>query len=535
MNDVSRKTEGAAGGMRRMSLRWKVVGLTGASMVLLTVLLVVVFTSQARSVIRNEMRERGRMMAGGLAKNLAYATSAGDTVGLQIAADGMVRDTPDAIYVFFREPNGTVLASARHLDLRDKTAESLPAAQVDRGAGERELEVHGLRVLDVTVPIAQAEGQGKPLGLVQVGLRVDRLTGQISAITWRALLLALIALAGCTAAGYILARMLTTPLERLTAAAAGMAAGDLRQDVRAAGRDEIAALSTSFQSMAEGLRSMVAELGRVAEQVESEGREILGSVTRQSAMATEQAAAINETSATVAEIAQSSKQATEHADRVIQVAQRSEDLSLEGKKVVEDAVGAILSLAEQVKASAAAMNELAQRTRQIGDIIATVKELAEQSNLLALNAAIEASRAGEHGRGFSVVAMEMRNLAEQSKAAAGQVKSMLGEVDKGTRQAVSATEEGEKRARAAIELARGAGQTIEGLAETIRESSLAAKQIAANTRQQTIGVEQIVTAISQVSAAMTDAVEGSRRIEHGTGNLNALSQRMLEAVKRYRV
>jgi methyl-accepting chemotaxis protein len=301
------------------------------------------------------------------------------------------------------------------------------------------------------------------------------------------------------------------------------------------GRDEVGRLAASFQTMAEGLRGMVADLGSVASQLEGEGHLILESVARQASMAAQQAAAINETSTTAAEIAQTSKQATEHADRVIEVAQKSEDLSVDGKRVVEDAVAAMLSLGDQVKATAAVMSELSRKSEQIGDVVATVRDVAEQTNVLALNAAIEASRAGEHGKGFSVVALEMRNLAEQSKGAAAQVKAMLAELDKGAHEALRAAGEGEKRAQGAIELARTAGAAIEGLAETIRESSLAARQIANNTRQQTVGVEQIVTAINQVSSAMSDAVEGSRRIEKGTGNLNALSKRLMQAVTRYRV
>ena len=534
MSEVASQNRSTVGPWARLGLRWKIVGLIGASMLLLAVLLVALFAQQARAIVVGELRDRAHAMAQGLAKNLAYATSAGDTIALQLAADGTVRDTPDVAYVFFRDAAGPTLAHARQSALRERDPDSLPKLASD-GARERALDVAGMTVLDVSEPILGAEG-AKVLGTAQVGMRVDRLTAQIGAVVARAALLAAAVLAGCMLGGYLLARMLSVPLERLTAAAAGVAGGDLRQEVRAAhGADEIAGLGRSFQTMAESLRGMLRELSGVAARVDGEGREILGSAAKQSAMASQQAAAINETSTTVAEIAQTAKLATDQADRVIAVAQRSEELSQDGRKVVEDAVGAIVSLGEQVRAIAKAMNDLTRRAQLIGDIVATVKELAEQSNLLALNAAIEASRAGEHGRGFSVVAMEMGKLAEQSRAAASQVRSMLADVEKGTREAAGATDEGNKRAQAAIELAHGAGRNIEGLAEAIRESSQAARQIAVNTRQQTAGVEQIVSAVEQLSTAMADSVEGTRVIERGASNLNALSQQLLETVKRYRV
>ena len=252
-------------------------------------------------------------------------------------------------------------------------------------------------------------------------------------------------------------------------------------------------------------------------------------------MSAQQAAAINETTTTASEIAQTSKQATEHANSVIEITQRSDDLSRAGLNTVEEAVKASAALGDQVTRIAATMADLSERTQQVGEIIASVKDLAEQSNLLALNASIEASKAGEHGRGFSVVAMEMRNLAEQSRQAAVQVRSILQEIQRGARDAAAATDEGAKRASAAVRLSRSAGEAIEGLALVIKDSALAARQIAANTRQQTIGVEQIVSAVSELSAAINESAEGTRIIEAGSASLSTMSKQLAEAVGRYRV
>jgi methyl-accepting chemotaxis protein len=184
---------------------------------------------------------------------------------------------------------------------------------------------------------------------------------------------------------------------------------------------------------------------------------------------------------------------------------------------------------------AATMSGLSERILQVGEIIASVKDLAEQSNLLALNASIEASKAGEHGRGFAVVAMEMRNLAEQSRQAAVQIRAILQEVQRSARDAGAATDEGAKRAQAAMGLARSAGEAIEGLAMVIRESALAARQIANNTRQQTIGVDQMVVAISELSQAIAESAEGTRTIEKGTFTLAEISRALGQTVRRYRV
>ncbi len=338
-----------------------------------------------------------------------------------------------------------------------------------------------------------------------------------------------------TGVAVVFARRLARPLEELSDAAAAIAAGDLRKTIPTDSTAEIAELGASFAAMLAWLQATVSELREASTRIAKGTSEIQGSAAHQAAIVAQQAATINETSTTATEIAQTSKQATEHADSVIDMTKRSEDLSHEGLATVEEAVKASANLGEHVNRIAASMTGLSERTLQVGEIIASVKDLAEQSNLLALNASVEASKAGEHGRGFTVVAMEMRNLAEQSREAAVQIRSILQEIQRGAREAASATDEGSKRAAAAITLARTAGEAIEGLAMVIRESAVAARQIANNTRQQTIGVDQMVNAIQELSQGMTESAEGTRTIEQKSAALADVSKRLGQAVARYRV
>jgi methyl-accepting chemotaxis protein len=369
-------------------------------------------------------------------------------------------------------------------------------------------------------------------GLAFLGLRQDTSATDL----WRGAALSIAAAAIGWLLAWLAVRPLVQSLEELAAAAATVARGDLSSRIdHLGGRGEIGVLAAAFVSMVKGLQATLSELRAATSRLDQEATDILTSVTRQAATSAEQAAAITETSTTAFEIAQTAKQATEHADSVIQMTQRSEELSQEGLKVVEEAVESSAGLGDQVKRIAATMADLSERTQQVGEIVSTVKDLAEQSNLLALNASIEASKAGEHGRGFAVVALEMRNLAEQSKAAAGQVRAILSEIQKGTRDASLATDEGAKRAVRTVTLSRSAGEAIEGLAMVIRESALAARQIANNTRQQTIGVEQMVAAISELSTTINESADGSRAIEQGATTLTGVSRRLGEAVRRYRV
>jgi methyl-accepting chemotaxis protein len=243
-------------------------------------------------------------------------------------------------------------------------------------------------------------------------------------------------------------------------------------------------------------------------------------------MGLDQAAAVQETSLAVGDLAKASENATRGADRVAASSDRTDDFTAQGLRVVAEAIDGMARLDQQVEAIARAVATLTAGSARIGEITQTAIDVAEQSNVLALNAAIEASKAGPAGQGFSVVAMEMRRLAEQSRAAAAQVRGVLGETARSTRQAVAAAEEGSRRAGQATELARRAGQVIEGLGEVVRESVGAGREIAEQTRQQSSGVRQMVAALGEVEAASASALEGTLVIERGARRLEALAARL---------
>ncbi|HQR39948.1 MAG TPA: methyl-accepting chemotaxis protein, partial [Blastocatellia bacterium] len=173
-------------------------------------------------------------------------------------------------------------------------------------------------------------------------------------------------------------------------------------------------------------RSFIAQLTSAAEQLNQASLNILMATSSQSTSTSEQAAAINEITSTINEVKQTSQQALERAQAVIDVAERSVEASKVGGKAVEQSIEGMHQIKEQVESIAEKILALSEQTQMIGEIIATVNDIAEQSKLLALNASIEAAKAGEHGKGFAVVSMEIRNLAEQSKQATVQVRKILG-------------------------------------------------------------------------------------------------------------
>jgi methyl-accepting chemotaxis protein len=239
----------------------------------------------------------------------------------------------------------------------------------------------------------------------------------------------------------------------------------------------------------------------------SAAAEILAATTQQASGANEQSAAISQTTTTVDEVKTIAEQSVIRAQEVANASQRTIEVSL----------------------------ALSEQTQQIGQIIATVNDIAAQSNILALNASVEAARAGEHGKGFAVVAAEVRNLAEQSKQATAQVRAILSDIQNGINSTVMATEEGTKVVDAGVHLAAQTQEVIGQLTGVIDESAQAATQMVAGGRQQASGIEQIALAMQNINQATVQSLASTRQAEKAAQDLNEVARSLTETVEQYQL
>jgi methyl-accepting chemotaxis protein len=314
-----------------------------------------------------------------------------------------------------------------------------------------------------------------------------------------------------------------------------VASGDLTASVAVNGAGDLQVLSENLNAMVAGLAEISGRVRGGVQEMRSATSEILAAVSQHTVSANEQSAAINETTATVDEVRAASEQAAEKANEVAEQAEISFEVSDQGTQAVATITNAMQEIRERVDAIARDILLLSEQTQQIGEITATVSDLADQSNILALNASIEAAKAGEHGKGFAVVATEVRNLAEQSKGATVQVRRILGDIQHATSAAVLATEQGTKVVEQGLELSSQAGERFLSLAETIREGSNAAKQIAASAQQQKVGMDQIAQAMKDINESTLQFVAGAKQAQQAAEDLNELSRELDAVSERYQL
>ncbi len=330
-------------------------------------------------------------------------------------------------------------------------------------------------------------------------------------------------------------RSIVGPLSAFMELARRVGEGDLTQQTRVERADELGELGGHLDQMVRGLKDVARQSSLVAENLTAATSEILASTQQQAAGTAEQAAAVQQANATMTELSQSGAQISDRARQVATAAEAVASSSTMGLQSVNETTRTMDGIREQAETVAENVIALSEKTQAVGDIISSVNDIAEQSHLLALNASIQAAAAGEHGRSFSVVANEMKNLAAQSKQATVQIRSILGDIQKGINTSVMLTEESVKRADSGRQQSQVSDRTIRQLAENLEESIRAFQQIVAGSNQQQIGFEQVTQAFRNIGIATQETANSTKQSEKAAANLSALAQQLRTVVGRYRV
>ncbi|MCE1190077.1 MAG: methyl-accepting chemotaxis protein [Ignavibacteria bacterium] len=312
-----------------------------------------------------------------------------------------------------------------------------------------------------------------------------------------------------------------------------IADGDL--SITLAQKSDKDAIVRSLNTMGQRLRTVIAESKDSIEVLSNATNKIFGAVSQLSASSNETATAIGETTVTIEEVKKTSEVLSRKAREINTIAQRASEISETGVRSTEDTIRGIQNIGNQMEIIGESIIKLTEQSRAIGDIIASVNDLAEQSNLLAVNAAIEAARAGEHGKSFVVVAQEIKSLAQQSKQATAQVKSVLNDIQNAINATVLATEQGEKIVNAGVTLSEQTREAIRNLTDTITMFTDISIQTNASSQEQFIGMEQVAIAMDNIKVASSQNAIITRELESSARNLQMLTEKLHETIAVFKV
>ncbi len=325
---------------------------------------------------------------------------------------------------------------------------------------------------------------------------------------------------------YLLLRMvILKPIHELMTISKDIAQGegDLTKRVPVHGTDEIAVLGTYFNQFIEKLQNMIGKVAHVTDKVASASVELSATAEEISkgtdtltSRASQTAAAVEEMNATVSQVAQNSGKAAMLAQETVKTAK-------DGGSVVSDTISGMQQLSDAVSSSATIIAELGKSSDQIGEIVRVIEDIADQTNLLALNAAIEAARAGEQGRGFAVVADEVRKLAERTTKATKEIGDMIRQIQQDTRGAVESMQQGTVKVTSGVSLVNRTGDALSRIVEMVSESADMIRQIAMASEEQSVATQQIANDIENVAKVTKESASGANESAKASHDLSQLA------------
>lgn len=501
------------------------------------------------NLLSTGLLERGQSLAKSLSFSCQTAVVSKDSIALALPLEGILEEE-DALYAAVYTQHGELLAQRKRIpSLPELSSETVQTVRREGASSHKKLVVEGGALFDFLSPItttyqaSDATFGGQLLGFTRVGLSLQK----IPSATWSSAtvgaLITVLVIAGGALLSFLLSVRISHPVRELAHAMREISEGegDLTRRFQVASRDELGELADSFNKFAEGIGGIVRETSEVADSLASHAEQL-------SAGAQELNASAEDISATTQTIAQGASRQSEEVNSTLEATKKVSDLAVTstrkadeaenlagsiaslaktGRTSAEDALSKVETITELTKGLKSVVEEVNERSERIVTIIETIEDITKTTNILALNAAIEAARAGEYGKGFEVVADEVKKLAEKSSAEAAEIATIVGEI----RESVGKMVDTASRTAAGIDAGRvviiDTAEKLKAIADQVSQSAQGVREIRASSGEQKGEIEKLVRSIEEIAAVAQEnaasSQEVSAAIEEQTASIEELS------------
>ncbi|MCQ4260842.1 methyl-accepting chemotaxis protein [Stutzerimonas stutzeri] len=459
----------------------------------------------------------------------------GGDLGLQALVDIINALSFDGMgYAFLVSGDGKVLVHPDKTKVMKTLAEIYPqnTPSLTKGLSEAELDGQA-RILSFS-PVP-----GLPSVTWYVGVSVEKEKAYAALASFRAsaLVATVIAVVFILVLLGMLIRVLMRPLTDMGRAMTNIAEGegDLTRRLTVQSQDEFGVLATAFNRFVERIHGSIREVSSATQQVNEVAQRVLAASNSSMVNSDEQASRTNSVAAAINQLGAAAQEIARNAADASQQASGASHQAEDGRKVVEQNIEAMKQLSTNISASCAQIEALNTQTVGIGQILDVIKGISEQTNLLALNAAIEAARAGEAGRGFAVVADEVRSLAHRTQTSAQEIHGMIEKLQVGARNSVSTMTESQKRSEASVGIANQAGERLGSVTRSIGEIDAMNQSVATATEEQTSVIESLNMDITEINTLNQEGVENLHSTLRACGDLEQQAARLKQLVGSFRI
>ncbi len=416
----------------------------------------------------------------------------------------------------------------RYLNLRDgdfvsaiRRGDSQGARRILAGPMTQAYQEHRAAI-DQVVQLATAKGTADEAATAQI---IDQRTFMLVA-------LALSVIAMVCILSIFISLNISRPVNEVVAS---IDSADLNSQFNSVRKDEVGDLQRSFDKFVSSIKETLLQVAEASAAVASASSEISSSTEQMAAGSQEQTSQAGEVASAVEEMTKTIVENSKNAENTAETAKKAKEAAEQGGAVVEETVAGMKRIAEVVNKSAVTVKALGKSSDEIGAIIGVIDDIADQTNLLALNAAIEAARAGEQGRGFAVVADEVRKLAERTTKATKEIAGMIKTIQGDTTGAVASMDEGTMEVENGIKLADRAGASLKEIVGMIKNLTDMVAQIAAASEEQSSASEQISKNVEGISAVTGETAQGTQQIARAAEDLNRLTETLQHLLDKFKL